>query len=257
MAEAVEAAGVPYRLDVNGAGQLGHSFVQTSTMDGERWSTYRYSSTSSSPPPRLTASSNEPPPAGATSCPHSAGPTCASRRSPRPAGSCWRSRRTRASSRVPWASSTRTPRGRYVRGLLLHAVPPPPLRAYRLMQLCASAGARRQGHEGGGGVRGRRPLAAAPHAVGHRAGRAAAGTPRNQSRGGTTRPATRQARFAISDIAPGPLRQQQVPLPRHPDLSAPSVAVLHCPRTRPPGAQPTAVLVALMEQPQALDRKPT
>ncbi|XP_052132611.1 glucose dehydrogenase [FAD, quinone]-like [Frankliniella occidentalis] len=41
VAEAMEAAGVPYRHDVNGESQLGHSFVQTSTRDGERWSTYR------------------------------------------------------------------------------------------------------------------------------------------------------------------------------------------------------------------------
>ncbi|KAK3908261.1 Glucose dehydrogenase [FAD, quinone] [Frankliniella fusca] len=41
LAEAMEAAGVPFRLDVNGESQLGHSFVQTSTKGGERWSTYR------------------------------------------------------------------------------------------------------------------------------------------------------------------------------------------------------------------------
>ncbi|XP_052130163.1 glucose dehydrogenase [FAD, quinone]-like isoform X1 [Frankliniella occidentalis] len=41
LSQAMEATGLPFRLDVNGESQLGHSFVQTSTKDGERWSTYR------------------------------------------------------------------------------------------------------------------------------------------------------------------------------------------------------------------------
>ncbi|XP_034231041.1 glucose dehydrogenase [FAD, quinone]-like [Thrips palmi] len=38
---AFQAAGVPFRLDINAESQLGHSVVQTTTAGGERWSTYR------------------------------------------------------------------------------------------------------------------------------------------------------------------------------------------------------------------------
>ncbi|KAJ1527516.1 hypothetical protein ONE63_007487 [Megalurothrips usitatus] len=41
LAEAMRADGVPERLDINAEGQLGHSVIQTTTANGERWSTYR------------------------------------------------------------------------------------------------------------------------------------------------------------------------------------------------------------------------
>ncbi|XP_034242717.1 glucose dehydrogenase [FAD, quinone]-like [Thrips palmi] len=41
LAEAMEAAGEPFRLDINAEGQLGYSLIQTTTSGGERWSAYR------------------------------------------------------------------------------------------------------------------------------------------------------------------------------------------------------------------------